>query len=239
MERLQKVMANYGVASRRKCEKIIEEGRVKVNGVIITEMGIKVSPEDKIEVDGQLISGRPKQKYYLLNKPVGYVTTADDPQGRKTVLDLISKNERVFPVGRLDIMTSGLLLITNDGDLAFKLTHPSFTVEKTYKVTINKDMEEKEVDLLEKGVPLEDGMTAPAKAHKAKSSKGSCEIILTIHEGKNRQVRRMISYFGYKVISLERIKYSFLNLDGVKVGNYRELHREEIAKLYNLAKKIT
>ncbi|WP_350344754.1 pseudouridine synthase [Proteinivorax tanatarense] len=234
MERLQKIMANYGIASRRKCEDIIKEGRVKVNGIKVTEMGVKVTSNDKIEVDGRPIMKKPKLEYYLLNKPVGYVTTVDDPQDRKTVLDLIPIKQRVFPVGRLDIMTSGLLLITNDGQLTYKLTHPKFTVKKTYKVLIDKNIKDEEIKKLKNGINLEDGITAPAMAKRLKEGKSGCEIELTIHEGKNRQVRRMINSLGYKVLKLERIKYGFLTLEGVKRGGYRELKAEEVTKLYNL-----
>lgn len=233
IERLQKFMATAGVASRRKSEELILQGKVKVNGKVVKELGFKVSQSDEIEVLGRVLSKPKKNTYYLLNKPLGYVTTVTDPQGRKTVMDLIPKNTRVFPVGRLDIMTEGLLLLTDDGDLAFKLTHPKYEIEKEYHVKINGTITREQVEKLESGVMLEDGLTAPAKAAIVNDSKGETLLSLTIHEGKNRQVRRMIDAIGKKVLKLNRVRYGHLSLEGVPLGKTRMLTEEEINRFKN------
>lgn len=234
LERLQKVMAHAGVASRRKCEEIIESGRVKVNGEIIRELGVKVSDNDLIEVDGKVIS-QEKKIYILLNKPTGFITTVDDPRGRRTVLDLIEGvSQRIYPVGRLDYDTSGLLLMTNDGDLTYILTHPSHMINKTYRVEVNGHPEEKDFDRLEKGVFLEDGLTAPARVENIRKKKNTSTFDLTIYEGRNRQVRRMCDKIGYKVEKLQRIRFSFLKLEGLKEGDFRYLDKKEVEKLREL-----
>src|SRR5690554_990840 len=234
MERLQKVMAHAGIASRRKAEQLILEGRVKVNGETVRELGRKVSPEDFIEVDGKPIREE-KKVYILLNKPVGYISTVDDPRGRRTVLDLVADvKERVYPVGRLDYDTSGLLILTNDGELTYKLTHPSFEVKKTYLVEV-EGKPGKELARLEKGVMLSDGMTAPAAVAEVKTDKNSTSFLLTIHEGRNRQVRRMCEAIGYPVKSLKRIKFAFLELADLPEGKYRYLTEKEIKNLQGLA----
>lgn len=233
MERLQKVMAHAGIASRRKAEQLILEGRVKVNGETVRELGRKVSPEDFIEVDGKPIREE-KKVYILLNKPVGYISTVDDPRGRRTVLDLVADvKERVYPVGRLDYDTSGLLILTNDGELTYKLTHPSFEVKKTYLVEV-EGKPGKELARLEKGVMLSDGMTAPAAVAEVKTGKNSTSFLLTIHEGRNRQVRRMCEAIGYPVKSLKRIKFAFLELGDMPEGRYRYLTEKEIKMLQSL-----
>lgn len=230
MERLQKVMAHAGIASRRKSEEIILAGRVRVNGKVVKELGIKVEKNDQIEVDGKPITME-KMVYILLNKPTGYLSTVDDPQGRKTVLDLVgSIKERVYPVGRLDYNTSGLLILTNDGELTYTLTHPSHQVEKTYLVVV-KGKPGNILRRLEKGVELEDGITAPARVRGVKEKRGNTLFQLTIHEGRNRQVRRMCEYIGYSVISLARIGFAFLDLKGLEPGEYRYLNTEEVEKL--------
>lgn len=231
IERLQKYMASAGVASRRKCEELILAGQVKVNGIIVNELGVKVSEDDEVWVSGKLLSKPKVNKYYLLNKPTGYVTTVTDPQGRKTVMELVPRVSRVFPVGRLDIMTDGLLLLTNDGELAFQLTHPKHMMQKEYHVIVNGNVTQEQLERLEKGIMLEDGMTAPAKAHIVSIAKGETVVSLTIHEGKNRQVRRMIDAIGKKVLRLTRVRYADLTLEGVPVGKYRELSSEEINSL--------
>lgn len=233
MERLQKVMAHAGIASRRKAEQLILEGRVKVNGETVRELGRKVSPEDFIEVDGKPIREE-KKVYILLNKPVGYISTVDDPRGRRTVLDLVADvKERVYPLGRLDYDTSGLLILTNDGELTYKLTHPSFEVKKTYLVEV-EGKPGKELARLEKGVMLSDGMTAPAAVAEVKTGKNSTSFLLTIHEGRNRQVRRMCEAIGYPVKSLKRIKFAFLELGDLPEGRYRYLTEKEIKMLQSL-----
>lgn len=228
IERLQKFMATAGVASRRKSEDLILEGKVKVNGEVVKELGFKVSDSDEIEVSGRILSKPRKNTYYLLNKPVGYVTTVTDPQGRKTVMGLIPKDTRVFPVGRLDIMTEGLLLLTDDGDLAYKLTHPKHEIEKEYHVKVNGTITHEQIEKLKSGVILEDGLTAPAKAAIVNINKGETLLSLTIHEGKNRQVRRMIDAIGKKVLKLKRVRYGHLSLEDVPLGKFRELTADEI-----------
>jgi len=233
MERLQKVMAHAGIASRRKSEEIILTGRVRVNGKVVKDLGVKVEKNDQIEVDGKQITME-RMVYILLNKPAGYLSTVDDPQRRKTVLDLVGDiKERIYPVGRLDYNTSGLLILTNDGDITYTLTHPSHQVEKTYLVVV-KGKPGKILWKLEKGVELEDGITAPARVRRVKEKRGNTLFQLTIHEGRNRQVRRMCEYIGYSVVSLERIAFAFLNLKGLKPGEYRYLSVEEIEKLKSL-----
>lgn len=235
MERLQKVMAHAGVASRRKSEEIIAEGRVKVNGQTVTEMGTKVNPErDVIEVDGEIIS-KEKRIYILLNKPEGYITSVDDPRGRKTVLDLVDDVEqRIYPVGRLDYDTSGLLLLTNDGQLTYILTHPSHEIDKTYLTEVEGRITNKESDKLKNGVKLEDGITAPAKLEIHKRDEKHTSFSLTIHEGRNRQVRRMCDAVGHPVINLKRTSLGPLTLDGLNKGDYRYLTDQEVKYLKNL-----
>lgn len=236
MERLQKVLAHRGVASRRQCEEIILAGRVKVNGQVVTEMGFKVEPTyDCIEVDGKKIGQEEEKIYILLNKPVGFVTTVKDPQKRKTVIDLIkSVKERVYPVGRLDYDTEGLLLMTNDGELAYALTHPKHEISKTYLVKVKGLPSREALQQLRHGVKLEDGMTAPAKVNFVSDLGGNALVKISIHEGRNRQVRRMFSYIGHPVLQLQRIQIGFLTMNGLKVGEFRFLDQDEIDKLKKL-----
>ena len=235
MERLQKYMAACGVASRRKCENIILDGLVMVNGQVIKELGYKIDPEsDSIQVNGVQIV-KEKKVYILLHKPTGYVTTVTDPQMRKTVIDLIPEIEnRIYPVGRLDYDTSGLLLLTNDGDLANKMTHPSFELEKVYVAKVDGEINEDNIHKLETGIMLEDGITAPAKVTLLNNNKENSFVQLIIHEGRNRQVRRMLEAVGNTVLKLRRERIGFLNLEGLEVGKYRELTIEEINKLKQL-----
>lgn len=239
MERLQKVMASRGVASRRACEEMIVAGRVAVNGKIVTEMGTKVGPGDIIAVDGEeLPSEKDPLVYLMLNKPRGCVTTVKDPQGRTTVIDVLDNQEyRVFPVGRLDFDTEGLLLLTNDGDLSFALTHPSHGVDKTYQAVVYGTPSKAELDRLRFGIELEDGKTAPAKIQVLKRGPQS-EIRLTIHEGKKRQVRRMLQEIGHPVISLKRTHFGPLSLQGLNPGQYRHLSPNEIRDLKAIEKSV-
>ena len=233
-ERLQKVMAAAGVASRRECEKIILAGRVQVNGAAVTELGTRVGPRDRVTVDGKSLHGKTLRKTYLLYKPRGVVTTMKDPQGRKTVADLmIGLHQRLYPVGRLDYQTEGLLLMTNDGELAQHLTHPSHHVEKTYEVEVKGRVPEEKLDVLRLGVPLEDGLTSPAVVYVKKwdPEQNLTRFTVTIHEGRNRQVRRMCDFIGFPVKSLKRIQVGSLTLEGMKKGEFRELTLEEIASL--------
>jgi 23S rRNA pseudouridine2605 synthase len=234
-ERLQKVLAANGIASRRKCEELILQGRVKVNGQQVSEFGLKVSVgEDRIEVDGQLIGQQKSPLYILFYKPTGVITSTKDPQGRKVVTDFLSSiKERVYPVGRLDYDTSGLLLLTNDGDLANKITHPRYEMDKVYLATVRAIPSGQSLLKLERGVLLEDGMTYPAnvKLISEDSSRDRAVLQLIIHEGRNRQVRRMCAAVGHPVVSLERIQLGFLTLEGLRPGQYRFLESWEVDKL--------
>jgi len=238
-ERLQKAMARLGIASRRRAEELISQGQVKVNGVVVTQPGTKVAADDLIEVEGvQISSARPKELFYiLLNKPEGVISSVADPRGRKTVIDLLGGNiaERVYPVGRLDYDTSGLLLLTNDGDLTYRLTHPSYGVEKTYRALLRSKPSPQALKTLQDGVLLEDGLTSPAKINRVQpSNKGNNLFVveISIHEGKNRQVRRMFEKVGYPVCSLQRIAFGPLQLDKrLTTGNYRFLDESEVNSL--------
>ncbi|MBL0387637.1 rRNA pseudouridine synthase [Tumebacillus sp. ITR2] len=234
-ERLQKVLAQAGVASRRKCEEIILAGDVTVNGQVVTELGTKVNPlEDHIEVNGQSISSE-KKVYILLNKPRGVVTTASDPQGRQTVIELIDVPERIYPVGRLDLDTAGLLILTNDGALANGLMHPSREINKVYKAWVKGNVKPDAIKALTNGIELEDGMTAPAKVRLLEKGELESHIELTIHEGRNRQVRRMCEAVGHPVKSLMRTQLAFLKIGRMRYGEYRELTPMEIERLYAVA----
>jgi 23S rRNA pseudouridine2605 synthase len=225
--RLQKVLARCGFGSRRTSDDLIAAGRVLVNGET-AELGRRVDVEhDRVEVDGVPISVRPGLVYYLLNKPAGVVTTADDPQGRPTVLGLVPSEPRVFPVGRLDIDTEGLLLLTNDGDLTHRLTHPSFGVEKEYLVHVEGKPGPNEVRKLRDGVQLDDGVTAPARANLVAPGL----VKLTIHEGRNRQVRRMCDAIGHPVQRLVRTRIGPLADRGLKPGGWRAVTTDEVRAL--------
>ncbi len=237
-ERLQKFLARSGVASRREAEKIIVEGKVKVNGKVVTELGTKIDPcADKIYINNVHI--RPEKPVYILfHKPKGVVTTLSDPEGRKTVADFVDKiKERLYPVGRLDYNTEGLLLLTNDGALAQGLMHPSHHVKKTYRVTAVGIIAEEVLDKLRLGVQLEDGMTAPAVVELIEyvHEKNVTVFDITIHEGRNRQVRRMCDYIGHPVRALLRHKLAQLSLQGVGKGKYRYLSEQEVKSLYKAA----
>ena len=232
MERLQKIMAHAGVASRRKSEEIIAEGRVMVNGEIITEMGFKVNPkEDEIVVDGEVISEE-KKRYILLNKPEGYITTVSDPEDRPTVMDLIPDvKQRLYPAGRLDYDSSGLLIMTNDGDLTYKLTHPKKEVDKKYRVLAQDELRRDDFEKFEAGMVIDGQKTASAEISNVNYKSDKTEFDVVIHEGRNRQVRRMCRIAGFPVISLKRIAFAFLTLEGVKEGDFRYLSDEEVAEL--------
>lgn len=239
MERLQKVLAQAGVASRRKCEELISAGKVTVNGSVITTLGVKVNPDkDKIEVEGRPIA-KESLVYILFHKPKGVITSVEDPQGRKTVTDFLKGvKERVFPVGRLDYDTEGLLLLTNDGDLMHRLLHPSHHVEKTYWATVEGKPSDDRITQLAVGIKLEDGMTAPAKVHVLEYRREQNETVieLIIHEGRNRQVRRMCEAISHPVKKLRRMKFGFLTLKGVARGKFRFLKPYEIEELKNWGK---
>jgi 23S rRNA pseudouridine2605 synthase len=232
-ERVQKIMAAAGISSRRAAEEMILEGRVRVNGAVVTELGTKADPEqDHIKVDGKLINPQQPKTYVMLNKPVGYVTTMSDPEGRPVVSDLLQGvRARVYPVGRLDYNTEGLLLLTNDGDFAHLVTHPRHELPKTYLVKVKGVLDDREVDNLEKGVFLKDGKTAPAKVRKLRKEEANSWVEITIHEGRKRQVRRMIDHTGHSVIKLKRVRVGNLNLGDLPLGGYRHLTAEEVKGL--------
>lgn len=231
--RLQKYMAHAGVASRRKCEEIIAEGRVKVNGEVVDTQGYKVEEGDRVTVDGKKVWPVKRNTYILMNKPRGIVSSAKDNKDRQTVLDLLSSDirARLYPVGRLDMDSSGLILLTDDGELTERLLHPKYEIEKTYKVTVNGLVSEEEAKELSKGVKLKDGMTAPGEfkiiEHRNKKTRLEC----TIREGRNRQIRRMFESLGYEVIQLERIAFGPLKITGLGKGDYRTLREKEIRSL--------
>lgn len=239
MERLQKVISQAGVASRRESERIIQQGRVTVNGKVVTEMGTKVTPgKDRIMVDGKPIAGE-KLVYILLYKPKGIVTTLKDPQDRKTVASLVSDiTQRIYPVGRLDYNTEGLLLLTNDGALTHALIHPSKKIDKTYIAKVAGRPSQEKLDLLRVGIQLEDGMTAPAVINMIDfdRERNMTSLQITIHEGKNRQIRRMFEAIGSDVKQLKRVQFAFLTLEGLRRGGYRHLLPQEVEALQNLNK---
>lgn len=233
MERLQKVIAHAGIASRRKAEELIIEGKVKVNGQVIRELGTKVTASDSIEVNGIKIE-KEKKVYFLLYKPRGVISAVSDDRGRKTVVDLFPHvEERIFPVGRLDYETSGVLLLTNDGDFSNLLTHPRYNIDKTYVAKIKGLPRREDLKKLERGIMLEDGKTAPAKVKVLSSDReqGKSIIAITIHEGRNRQVRRMFEAIGYPVLKLKREQFAFLGLHGLNAGESRELTAHEVKQL--------
>ena len=233
-ERLQKYLAQCGVASRRKCEELILQGRIQVNGVTVTELGTKINPEkDKIKFDGKDIKQAKKLVYILLNKPIGYVTTADDQFGRDTVLDLVKVKERIVPVGRLDMYTSGALILTNDGDFVYQVTHPKHEIEKTYTVTIKGIVQNSEVEQLRNGIKIDDYITKPARVKilKTDTEKDISRLEITIHEGKNRQVRKMCEAVGRKVLALHRSKIGGIGVKDIELGKWRYLTANEVQQI--------
>lgn len=240
MERLQKIIAQAGIASRRKAEELILAGKVTVNNQVVQELGTKVDPlKDKIEVEGTPISSEAKQTY-VFHKPKGVITSVTDPQGRPVVVDYFNHiDARLFPVGRLDFDTSGLLLLTNDGELAYRLTHPSFHFPKGYTAVVKGIPTPDKIDRLARGIQLEDGWTAPAEAELKQRDvkRNQATIELTIHEGRNRQVRRMCSAIDHPVLKLHRHRYGFLTLEGIMEGKYRKLSQEEITQLFRMTEE--
>lgn len=237
-ERLQKVMASCGVASRRKCEEYITSGRVRVNGLVVTELGTKVGKKDAIEVDGKELN-KQQLVYYVLYKPTGYLTAVSDKLGRRTVMDLIdseTKKTRIFPIGRLDYDTSGVLLLTNDGDLSYRLTRSAKEIEKVYQVRVNGLIHQDALTKLIRGVMIDGKMTKRAKVEVLDLDKpnNSSLLLLTITEGRNRQVRKMCEAVGHEVKKLKRVSFGGVSLDGLGVGEYRELKPHEIKVLYSL-----
>ncbi len=229
--RINKFMATCGVASRRKCDELIEKGRVKVNANVCKKLGMQINPEqDLVTVDDRPIRLTNNFVYYMLNKPCNVVTTVSDPNGRPTVMDYMPQGKnRIFPIGRLDYNTSGLLLFTNDGDVAQKLLHPSFEFGKTYVVDIKGNILDAEIKKLQNGVDIGDFVTSPAKVEVLKTTPTTTTLKIVIHEGKNRQVRRMFDAVGHKVQKLQRVAVGKIKLGDLPLGKYRELTKEEIA----------
>jgi len=232
-ERLQKILSRAGITSRRRAEELITAGRVAVNGVTVTELGAKADPgRDTITLDGRKVTVSVVGVYLLLYKPAGYMTTLKDPEGRPLVTDLLKDvKERVYPVGRLDYNTEGLLLLTNDGAWANALAHPRHQVDKGYHVRVRGKVAEEQLRNLAAGVELEDGRTAPAAVSLVKESDNNTWLSITIHEGRYRQVRRMCEAVGLSVVRLKRVSYAFLDLQGIRPGEYRALTRDEVERL--------
>src|SRR5512135_1417179 len=239
LERIQKIISAAGIASRRAAEQLILDGRVRVNGKVVTELGAKADPSnDHIKVDGKLINPQQPLTYIMLNKPAGYVTTMSDPEGRPTVQDLLKGIRiRVYPVGRLDYNTEGLLLLTNDGDFAHLITHPKHEFPKTYRAKVKGVLEDRQIDELEKGIYLDDGKTAPAKVKKLSKEEANSWLEITIHEGRKRQVRRMFDRVGHSVIKLKRVRTGNLVLGDLPEGAFRYLTPVEVQGLMDLSQK--
>ncbi|MCR4634533.1 MAG: rRNA pseudouridine synthase [Erysipelotrichaceae bacterium] len=233
MERLQKIIAASGYCSRRRAEELIGEGRVSLNGIQVTSLGVKADEGDQIAIDGVLIGQKEEKAVYLLNKPRSVISSASDDRGRKTVVDLIDTPYRLYPLGRLDYDSSGLILLSNDGELMQKLIHPSFEVDKVYEVVIDGLIKNEEIGKLERGVKIEDYVSAPAKVSliSVNENKKTSFLEVTIHEGKNREIRKMFESLGYKVIRLHRIKEAGIELGDLKSGEYRRLKPYEVKKL--------
>ena len=237
MERLQKVISNSGITSRRKAEELILKGKVKVNGEIIKELGTKVDKNDLIEVNGKVLSNQDKV-YYLLNKPRGVITSTTDDKERKTVVDLIKTDKRIYPVGRLDYDTTGAIILTNDGELANLIMHPKNKIDKVYIAKVRGLIGKNEITKLCNGVYIDSVKTSKAKARIMKYDKktDSSIVELTIHEGKNHQVKNMFKAIGYEVIKLKRERIAFLDVKGLKSGEYVELSFKDVKRLYNEVK---
>jgi len=234
-ERLQKFLAEAGIASRRKCEEYILQGKVKVNGEVVTTLGTKINPEkDKVEYAGKIVKNNKEEyTYILLNKPIDYVTTAKDQFNRPTVLDLVKINKRLVPVGRLDMYTSGALILTDDGDFVYKVTHPKHEITKTYTATLKGEITNEDVIKLAEGVDIGDFVTSKARVKILKIDKeqNKSRLEITIHEGKNRQVRRMCESIGKKVLALHRSKIGSIGVKDLKLGTWRYLKQKEVDEL--------
>ncbi|MDA3732494.1 pseudouridine synthase [Niameybacter massiliensis] len=233
--RLQKYLAQCGVGSRRKCEQYIAEGKVKVNGQVVTEQGVQVEEGDEVLFENQPVQEEEQLVYYLLNKPTGYITSVADEKDRPTVLDLVKNIPyRIFPVGRLDYNTTGLLILTNDGELTYALTHPKHHVDKTYVVKVKGDIRPSTLQKLQQGVVIDGYLTAPAKTKVIRQNGATTTFSLTIHEGRNRQVRKMCAAVGYDVLRLTRVSMGSLELGDLESGSYRPLTRQEVNYLKGL-----
>ncbi len=229
--RLQKYLANQGIASRRTCEQYILEGKVQVNGKTVTELGTKIIPnQDVVTYQGKKVENEEQKVYILLNKPIGYVTTVKDQYNRDTVMDLVKVKERVVPVGRLDMYTSGALILTNDGEFVYQWTHPKHEIEKTYTVTVKGIVTNEEIEQLKSGVNIGEYVTRPAKVKilKTDAEKNISRLEIVIHEGKNRQIRRMCEAIGRKVLALHRSKIGDISVKDLPIGQWRYLRKDEI-----------
>lgn len=227
--RLQKFISNSGVTSRRKAEELILKGKVKINNKVVTKLGVKVCPlSDVVSVNNKIIKIEPNKIYIKLNKPIGYVTTVREQFGRPCVVDLIDIKDRIYPIGRLDYNTSGLLLLTNDGNITNKLTHPKYKVYKTYITKIKGQIKDNDIEELRKGVDIGNYITAPAIVRVLKKFNNKSIIEISIHEGKNRQIRKMLNGLGYQVLDLERISFGKLRIDNLKPGEWKYLTTDEI-----------
>ena len=237
-ERLQKILSRAGVASRRAAEVLIAEGHVTVDGKVVKELGTKVDASSAdIRVDGRKINLNVEKIYIILNKPRRVLSSVSDDRGRQTVVDLIDDvSEKIFPIGRLDYNTEGVLLLTNDGELANALMHPSSEIDKKYVAVIKGRVDEERLDRLRVGIKLDDGMTAPALINVTALDDDSSTVEITIHEGRNRQVRRMFSAIGYNIKRLRRVSFAGLTVEGLKLGEHRRLNRHELDKLQRLIK---
>jgi 23S rRNA pseudouridine2605 synthase len=233
--RLNRYLAQAGVASRRAADAMIAAGRVTVDGEVVSDLGRRVEPGQRVAVDGRVAGTAERSAYLVLHKPAGVVTTMSDPQGRRTVADLVESPVRVYPVGRLDAETTGLLLLTNDGDLAHRLSHPSSGVVKTYQATVRGLPSNFELERLRRGLQLEDGLTAPASVRLLRGGDRTSVIELAIHEGRNRQVRRMLEAIGHRAVALHRPSYGPLSLGGLATGHVRALRPAEVAALKRAA----
>lgn len=239
MERLQKVIAQTGYCSRRKAEELIKSGKVEVNGKVITEMGVKVNFDDDITIEGNGLNLKEDKVYYVMNKPRGIITSTSDEKSRKTVVDLIEENKRIYPVGRLDYDTTGVLIITNDGELTNLLIHPKNNIEKLYIAKIKGIPTKEELLKLSRGVVIDGRKTSKSKVKLKKINKKTNVSIVEviIHEGRNHQVKKMFEAIGYEVLKLKREKFAFLDVNDLKSGEYRELSIKEVKKLYSMAQK--
>lgn len=233
--RLAKYLALSGVASRRRAETLINQGRVTVNGLVIHKPQYRVSSDDLVVVDGRLLEGPEAKKYILLNKPGGHISAVADTHQRPTVINLIrNENARLYPVGRLDYDTTGVLLLTNDGELAYRLTHPRYEVNKEYQSLVKGKPGRQALEAMQKGLMIDDARTAPAKVKILKSDNVSSLLLITLREGKKRQVKKMCAAIGHPVISLDRVSFAGLRYDKLERGKYRSLSSSEISRLYKL-----
>ncbi|MBQ6477184.1 MAG: rRNA pseudouridine synthase [Bacilli bacterium] len=237
MERLQKVIASSGLTSRRKAEELIKEGHVKVNGNLITELGTKVKESDKIEVDNKLLT-KENKVYYLLNKPREVLATTTDDKNRKTIIDLIDEDKRIYPVGRLDYDTTGAIILTNDGELSNIITHPNNNVEKVYIAKLNKILIKDDIIKLKRGVKLDNKLIIPKniKVKKINKDNSTCIVEIIVHDGINHEVKRLFESIGYDVLKLKRERIAMLTLDGLSSGKYRKITPKEVKVLYSLKK---